>query len=162
MSLLTFARKHAAVTLVFLAGCSGSPSIPASPGPLPTSNRTSALVAIQAPYAIVHSQGSQFGYAVRFLLRETGGVSGATIERVAIYGPSGSDETGPGCWEETLHLPAGGELDTFYTDEGAQWLGYCGPGSGGSTASPTLEAEITFRDDRGVVGSVRVPVKSLR
>ena len=79
-----------------------------------------------------------------------------------IYGPFGSDQTGPGCWRDQLRVPAGGALDTFYTDAGAQWLGCCGPGSGGTTASPALAAEVTFRDDSGVVGSISVPVTSLR
>jgi len=89
-------------------------------------------------------------------------VSGATIDRIVIYGPSGSDETGPGCWRTKLRVPAGGVLDTFYTDAGRQWLLYCSPGSGGTTASPRLEAEITFSDDRGVAGSLRIPITSLR
>ena len=126
------------------------------------SSRSGASVAVENPFAIVRSQGSGFGYAVRFMLRETSRASDATIERIVIYGPSGSDETGPQCWRDRLRLPAGGELDTFYTDAGAQWLSYCGPGSGGTTASPRLEAEITFSDDRGVAGSVRIPITLLR
>ena len=169
LTYLTSAWKRAAVGLVFIGGCGGSPSTPAAPTPVPssptpppTSNRSSASVAVEDPFAIVFSQGSRFGYAIRFLLRETSGASGATIEDIVIYGPSGSDLTGQGCWRDQLRLPAGGALDTFYTDAGAQWLGYRGPGSGGTTASPMLEAEITFRDDRGVGGSIRVPVTSLR
>ena len=168
MNSLTFAWKSAAVSLVFLAGCGGSPSAPAAPVPVTPvttpspSGRSSASVAVENPFAIVRSQGSGFGYAVRFMLRETSRASGATIERIVIYGPSGSDETGPGCWRDRLRLPAGGELDTFYTDAGARWLSYCGPGAGGTTASPRLEAEITFSDDRGVAGSVRIPITLLR
>jgi hypothetical protein len=172
MNCLTAAWKRGAVGLVLIGGCSGSPSTPAGPTPVPfsptqpqpppPSNPSSASVVIENPFAIVHSEGSRFGYAVRFLLRETSGASGATIERIVIYGPFGSDETGPVCWKDQLRVPAGGALDTFYTDAGAQWLSYCGPGSGGTTASPALVAEVTFRDDRGVVGSMSVPVTSLR
>jgi hypothetical protein len=120
------------------------------------------LVTIDDPLAIVHNEGSRFGYAARFLLRESGGTSGATIDRVVVYGPSGSDETDAGCWRDTLRVPAKGELDTFYTDLGADWLGYCGPGSGGYDATPSLYVVVTFRDDSGVVGSVGAPISNLR
>jgi hypothetical protein len=170
---LTPAWKLGALGLLFI-GCSGSPSTPAAPTPVPssptqpaptpppTTNPSSASVVIEDPFAIVRSDGSRFGYDVRFLLRETSGASGATIERIVIYGPSGSDETGSICWKDQIRVPAGGALDTFYTDAGAQSLTYCGPGSGGTTASPVLAAAVTFRDDSGVVGSITVPVASLR
>jgi hypothetical protein len=158
-------------------GCSDSPTTPAripqSPPPLqgapiPTppipapSNPSNALVTIDDPFAIVVKDGSRFGYAARFLLRENGGASGATIDRIVVYGPSGSDETGVGCWRETLRVPANGQLDMFYTDAGAKWLLYCGPGSGGYDANPSLYVAVTFRDDRGVVGSVGAPISTLR
>jgi hypothetical protein len=156
-------------------GC-GSPTAPASipespvplqrtavpPPPLPPSNRSNALVTIDDPFAIVHKDGLHFGYGVRFLLRETGGTSGATIDRVVVYGPSGSDETGVECWRDTLRVPAKGELDTFYTDAGADRLLYCGPGSSGDDARPSLYVVVTFRDDSGVVGSVGAPISTLR
>jgi hypothetical protein len=120
------------------------------------------VVTIDDAFAIVHNEGSRFGYAVRFLLRETGGTSGATIDRIVVYGPSGSDETGVKCWRDTLRVPAAGELDTFYTDAGADWLLYCGPGSGGYDARPSLYVAVTFRDDSGGVGSVGAPISTLR
>jgi hypothetical protein len=153
-------------------GCSESPTTPARiPQSLPAlqrppiatpSNPSNALVTVDDPLAIVHNEGSRFGYAARFLLRETGGMSGATIDRVVVYGPSGSDETGVGCWRDTLRVPAKGELDTFYTDAGANWLGYCGPGSGGYDATPSLYVVVTFRDDSGVVGSIGGQISTLR
>jgi len=157
---------------LFLVGCN-SPSFPPTPSPIPESvatptpvprptNPSSALVTIENAFAIVSPDGSRFGYGVRFLLRETGGRSGATIDRVVVYGPSGSDETDPGCWRASLRVPPEGELDTFYTDAGAAWLSYCGPGSGGHTASPVLHIVVTFRDDKGVVGSVDAPIPTLR
>ena len=130
--------------------------------PITPSNPSNALVTIDDPFAIVHNEGPRFGYEVRFLLHETGGTSAATIDRIVVYGPSGSDETGVGCWRDTLRVVAKGELDTFYTDAGAAWLVYCGPGSGGYDARPSLYVVVTFRDDRGVVGSVGAPISALR
>jgi hypothetical protein len=59
-------------------------------------------------------------------------------------------------------VPALGTLDTFYTDEGARSLLYCGPGSHGNIASPALYVIVTFRDDDGVTGRIGFPISSLR
>src|SRR5436305_5444384 len=95
-------------------GCSAPPMAPEGvppqlhAAPALSSNPSNALVTIDDPFAIVDHQGSRFGYAVRFLLRETGGASGATIDRVLVYGPSGSDEANVGCWQDTLRVPVNG------------------------------------------------------
>jgi hypothetical protein len=49
-------------------------------------------------------------------------------------------------------VPPGGTLDTF--DTGVSWLGYCAPGSGGRTPTPTLRLLVNFVDDHGRWGSV--------
>ena len=175
---LRWTRTLAAV--VFLSGCNDplsppmkpsevpppTPARPADPSrPVPepvVTNPSSASVVIEDPFAIISRDGSRFGYGVRLLLREVKGASGATIERIVIHSPSGSDEASVGCWRDTLRLPPGGTLDTFYIDDGARWLGYCGPGSGGDTATPTLYAVVSFIDDFGVAGSVSVLVSTLR
>jgi hypothetical protein len=151
--------------VVFVSGCNGplsppmkssevSPPTPARPAdpsrPVPepvVTNPSSASVVIEDPFAIVSRDGSRFGYAVRFLLREVKGASGATIQRIVIYSPLGSDEASAVCWRDTLRLPPGGTLDTFSTDDGARWLGYCGPGSGGDTA-PDPETQHTGENPR--------------
>ena len=138
------------------------PSTNTPPQIPPVANSSSATIEAVDPFAIVHRAGSWFGYGVRFLLRETGGRSGATITRIVVYGPSGSDETGPGCWQTPLRVPPLGTLDTFHTDEGANWLLYCGPGSGGTTASPSLYVIVTFADDVGSSGSIGFPIASFR
>ncbi|HET7698640.1 MAG TPA: hypothetical protein VFK57_23190 [Vicinamibacterales bacterium] len=164
----TSAWRGAVVGFWFLSACGGSPSRPSTvttttPPPAPASaNPSSASILIEQPFAIVHAGTPRFGYEVRFLLREAGGTSGATIQRVVVYGPAGSDETAPSCWGDKLRVPAGGELDTFYTDTGAAWLGYCAPGSGGSTAFPALRVVITFSDDQGIVGTVGAEVPARR
>ena len=95
-----------------------------------------------------------FGYVPRFLLRETGKISGATIQNILVQGPYGGDNAGPGCWGESLRVPPGGTLDTFYTDEGLKWLGYCAPASEGSTATPQLRMVVSFTDDEQRAGSI--------
>jgi hypothetical protein len=99
---------------------------------------------------------------VRFLLRETGGSSSAIVHDIAVYGPTGTDHTGSSCWRDTLRVPPGGTLDTFYTDAGAGWLLYCGPGTGGNTATPTLYVVVGFTDDKGVAGSVGAQISTVR
>ena len=164
------ALKSAAVAASLLVvGCSG-PAAPSSvtssnTAPIPeVTNRVSASLTAVDAFAVVHpeSRESRWGYGVGFLLRETSGKSGARIDRIVVHGPSGSDATGPGCWLDTLRVPPLGSLDTFYTDEGARWLGYCGPGSGGTTASPSLLVTVTFTDDFGVSGSIDFPITTLR
>jgi hypothetical protein len=171
MTRIAFPWKRSVITLVFLAGCNGPSPLPSTPSgltpgpppaPAPQGPVSSASVTVENPFAIVRPIGSKYGYAVRFLLRETSGASGATIERIVIHGPSGSDEAGPSCWRDALRVPPKGELDTFYTDAGAASLSYCGPGAEGNTATPTLDAVVMFRDDNGVAGSVAFQIPTLR
>ena len=154
-----------------LLGCSQLPAAPAAPTripppaplPDPLDATTNASVAIEDASAIVHQEGgARFGYEVRFLLRETGGHSGATVQKIIVYGPNGSDETGPGCWGDSLRVPPGGVLDTFHTDAGQYWLAYCSPGSGGVVRTPSLTIAVTFSDDGGRVGEVRSKIDRLR
>jgi hypothetical protein len=101
------------------------------------------------------SSGPAFEYEPRFQLREISGKSGATIQNVFLgLVNGGGDNTGPGCWQDALRVPPGGTLDTFYTDEGYKWLGYCGVWSTGSSETPTLQLIVTFTDDDGVTGTV--------
>ena len=161
--------------VLLTSACSGTPAAPtpsANPTdnpatgfglPIPAvSNPSSAAVTGEDSFAVVRADGSRFAYEVRFRLREISGKSGATVTGVVVYGPSGSDETNPACWRDSLRVPALGSLDTFYTDDGAHWLGYCGPGSGGNVASPSLHVIVTFTDDYGVTGSIGFPISSLR
>ena len=57
--------------------------------------------------------------------------------------------------------PAGGALDIFYTDDGAPWLGYCGPGTYGNTATPTLYVLVTFDDADSTQGSIIFPISEI-
>jgi hypothetical protein len=119
-------------------------------------------VTVEDAFTIVHPMGSIFGYEVRFLIRETGGKSGATINQITVYGPDSSDITNAGCWRDAQRVAPLGKLDTFYTDLGSKWLAYCGPGSAGKTPSPSLDVTLTFTDDAGVVGSISFPITAVR
>jgi hypothetical protein len=160
----TVLTRVAFVTSVGLFwGCQDRPT-PAAPSSLPPSAppvivpSTSASLVIERLSIKVYpqTQGEKFGYEPRFQLREANGVSGATIQNVAVVAPNGgSDNTGPSCWRDTLRVPPKGVLDTFYSDAGARWLSYCAPGSGGSSETPTLQVIVTFSDDDGHIGSVQ-------
>ena len=161
-------RSRAAVAViagVLLTGCNSpvSPSLP-PPGAPPASldNPSNALVTIEGAFAYITPQSAWFGYAPRFLLRETSGRSGATVEHIVVSHQSGADAAGPSCWRDALRVPAGGQLDTFHTEAGAGWLLYCAPGSGGPISRPELRVIVTFRDDNGIAGSVSARITDLR
>src|ERR1044071_3698807 len=145
------------------SGCHDRP-MPAAPSSLPPSAPPVMVSSTKASLVIEHlsikvypqTQGDKFGYEPRFQLREANGVSGATIQNVAVVAPNGgSDNTGPSCWRDTLRVPPSGVLDTFYSDAGARWLSYCAPWSGGSSEMPSLKVIVTFTDDDGQIGSVQ-------
>jgi len=157
------------LSLAFFAGC-GAPTAPTPPSaprlfespppqvPTPTPSSSAASVVIEDAWATVRrptATDRNYGFGTRFLLRETSGKSGATILSVVVSSPNGSDETGPGCWLETLRVPPGATLDIFYTDEGARWLVYCAPGTGERTAVSQVGLIVSFADDEGRRGSVQ-------
>lgn len=165
------------LALLIATGCDSgprSPITPTEPGPPPTTpappampppalpsfdaSLSSASIVIEDAFAKVHPDGNRFGYEVRFLLRETSGRSAATITEVTVYGPEGSDITGPGCWRETVQVKAGGSLDLFHTDAGQRHLVYCAPGSGGQTRTPNLTVAVSFVDANGQPGTVGASV----
>ena len=162
-------RPVAAVTamLAFVTACSGASQVPSAPSPSPvvSAPQTKASLVIEKPSLLVYpqQQGDRFGYEGRFRLTETSGKSGATIQNVFLGNlDGGGDNTGPICWRDTLRVPPGGTLDTFYTDDGSKWLGYCGVWSGGSTQTPTLRLAVTFTDDDGRTSTVQAVVSVAR
>ena len=103
----------------------------------------------------MHSQ--PFWLDLRFLLRETGGHSGASLQTVFIGDErGGGDTTAVGCWGVALRVPPGETLDTFYTKAGWDWLSYCAPTYVASVDTTTLKApvrlQVTFIDDEGRTG----------
>ena len=79
------------------AGCTDSPVTPGPPPvPPPTSptpGPASAALTIEAPFVLVRASPvpDRFDVEVRFLLRETGGNSGATIEGIYLYDIRGGE-----------------------------------------------------------------------
>ena len=123
---------------------------------------TAASVVIEDAWATVRLPtvvDRHYGFGAGFLLRETGGESGATIVSVVVRGPNGSDETGPGCWRDALRVPPGGTLDTFHTEAGTRWLSYCAPGTGGPAIVSELGLTVHFIDDEGRRGDVSAVVR---
>ena len=159
-------RNLAALTVSCLlvgvgAGCGGSPvpTGPAAPSPPPppppppppqAPPAVSASLAIEDASVIVRRNHRGSWSETRFLLRETGGSSGAEILEVTMRDRSGeANSEGSSCWRDKLRVPPGGVLDTFYTDAGWDWLGYCAPGV------PTpVEVIVRFADDDGRLGRV--------
>ena len=150
--------------VVVIAGCTESP---VSPWPPPAAREpppnppSFASVAIEAPLVVLRPDAipGQFWVAVRFLLKETGGNSGATIQSIFVRnGRTGSGEQISGLCTEGLRIPAGGVLDVFYTDEGYRWLSYCAPANVALIGSPILEfpvrVSVVFLDDEGRMGRV--------
>ena len=67
-----------------------------------------------------------YGYYVKFWLKETSGMSGATVLRIAsTVNGAANDITGDGCWRERIRVEPGGTLDVF--DSGWDALSYCAP-----------------------------------
>jgi hypothetical protein len=102
-------------------------------------------------------QDGWFSLEVRFLLRETGGKSGATVKSFFL-----GDGTGGGAWFagvclEGLRVLPGAVYDELNTDEGYESWGYCAP-YWGVVRAPIKEIPIfvtaNFVDDDGREGSV--------
>lgn len=170
--------------VAFAIGCGSAPQSPFSPSlpvvsapapPAPEVPSTVASLALEDAFAIggicgkdTCGPGAGYGYEVRFLVRELGGRSGATIKEILVYNPNhapgdtSSQAAGESCWREELRVPPGGTLDTFYTDAGSRWLSYCYVGIGASTEVSSLSIEVFFVDDSRNRGSVRTTISTIR
>jgi len=140
------------------AACGDSPMTPAPPPPPPLAIPSRASVVIEDPYVTTHPVSFSDGLEleVRFLLRETSHNSGATIQSIFFTG-----DTRDGACTKGLYVPAGGVLDTFYTDEGIASLGYCSSDLGTITGPLSeflskypMGITVVFVDDEGRRGTV--------
>jgi hypothetical protein len=97
-----------------------------------------------------------FSLEVRFVLRETGNRSGATVESFFLGDGDGGGAWFDGFCTEGLRVPPGGVYDTLYTDEGYESWGYCAP-YWGVVSAPIKEfpvfLTVNFVDDDGQAGS---------
>jgi len=139
------------------AACGDSPVAPALPPPPPLPTPRASLV-IEDPYVTARpvSFSNDLELEVRFLLRETSHNSGATIQSIFFTG-----DTRGGACTKGLYVPAGGVLDTFYTDEGLASLGYCSSDLGTITGPLSeflskypMAVMVVFADDDGRLGTV--------
>lgn len=149
----------------FVVGCSQTTS-PASPSSVssatftpspepPTSAAVLAISGFAATAVSTENNGDyKFSYPVRFVLAETEGKSGATIQNIETA-IEDRFNTGPACWLDTLRVPPGGRLDTFDTDAGEQWLGYCAPAAASRTEATRVSLVVTFTDDEGRTSTVQ-------
>ena len=147
------------------------PSAPTSPLPpvAPSPSQPVASVVIEDAFAIGGSiPGAGYLYEVRFLVREIGGRSGATVKEVKVINPAAASGgtyaqlASESCWREELWVAPGGTLDTFYTDEGSRWLGYCYVGIDGPPAVSSLQLQVFFVDDHRNHGSTIATVSKFR
>jgi len=169
-----------ALTLVsaLTVGCGSMMQSPVSPSATanappapaaPASPANFASIAIEDAFAIGLQGQDTYIYEVRFLVRETGGTSGAVVKSVTVENPNlrAGERTskqfqGESCWQTELRVPPGGTLDTFYTDAGSEWLGYCWVGIDALPNVESLLIEVFFKDDYGYTGSVRATISTFR
>ena len=171
-SVRTIAAVCMTVTLGLVAvGCgssaSGAPTAPTNPSPAsnPPPPPTPSL-AIEEALATMSGPDvdGYLHYAVRFLLRETTGLGGVTVQNVWPVSPDGIDEGysfGPMCFHRTLRVPPGGTLDVFDTDSGLSSLG-CQPSTWGRMAAPQLDLVVRFKDDDGRDGETKAVIDVVR
>ena len=130
-----------------------SPVPPApAPPPAPASN---AILAISGYTVTVWPDAYGLLYFnEKFTLVETGGKSGATIQKItsSVDGRV-TDDTGPGCWVQPIHVAPGGTLDAF--DAGWDSLSYCAPWGTGRTLPARVGVVVTYTDDDGHEGTVQ-------
>ena len=157
-------------SLLLHPGCGGSPFAP-DPLPAPGSGSAAPLpppaLPLQPAASLVIERltasgvplRNSFLYLARFLIRETSGTSGATIKKVHIGSVAGGgDGVTDDCWGGGLRVPPGGTLDTFFTEDGRYWLGYCEPGGASPTQVDTVWVTVTFHDDSGVIGTATADI----
>ena len=161
----TFVALFAALT----AGCSSpiaptpSPQTPPS-APPPAADpppTTAAVLTIERASIQEYPPTSSFpeyGYGVRFLLRETGGKAGAQVESVRVGAGRDGTPQETGCSGFMPFVPAGGTLDIYYTDEGAKSLSYCAPWISSKTPLESVRLVIGFQGSDNPKGSVEVVI----
>jgi hypothetical protein len=90
----------------------------------------------------------------KFTLAETGGKSGATIQKItsSVDGQV-TDDTSPSCWVQPIRVAPGATLDTF--DAGWDSLAYCAPFATGRTVPARVAVVVSFTDDDGHEGTVQ-------
>jgi hypothetical protein len=133
-----------------------TPTVPNTPIPRPATQSPRASLEVfnvNVTEVEPHSGQRNYFYAIKFSLKETSGMSGATIVSVA-SGVDGvaSETTGPSCWVEQIRVEPGGTLDVF--DKGWDTFGYCAPTGLSVLPASSVVIVVTFADDDNRMGSV--------
>lgn len=128
---------------------------PPPPPPLPPASLTIedlSIVALEGPCSYFYSEEHRC-FRPSFILRETGGASGATVQNAWLEGPDGAEPGligGPACPHNTkIRVPPGGTSDIFHRAAGGD--GYCHIWGDlpNRTERRQLELIIEFTDDDG-------------
>jgi hypothetical protein len=144
------------LALCSAAGCGTAPTTPSVvvslPAPTPPSKPVGQARVVLSNFTITVLP--TYSAEVRFLVMETSGLSGATIQAVTVSSSRESDRTDASCWRQPIRLEAGSTLNVF--DAGSKSLSYCAPYFDGavSDSDPTLSVTVAFVDDSGVSDSV--------
>ena len=145
-------------------GPSLSPPPPPPPPPAALTIEDLSLLVQEGPCSYYYSEAHR---CVRplFILRETGGTSGATIQDVLILGPDGADAGligGPACpHNKNIRVPPGETSDIFQRDIANPGRdGYCQVWMDvpNRAERPQIELTITFTNDAGVRRTFRTTV----
>jgi hypothetical protein len=155
---------------ILVVSCHGSPSAPgptivdgppSAPRPVPElipAPRGPASLAIEALGVVLRFPpiNGYWYYRATFVLRETSGNGGATIQRVVVTGPDDINDNGPWCWGDSpIRVQPGRTLDVFHTEAGVNVLGdYCAPYVRAKAQSFPFNLHVTFKDDDAHQGIV--------
>ena len=148
-------------SLLCLLGCTDSGSTVSSavltppPPPAPMVNAVLAVSNFTLTLVPPTPTNPDYYYNEKFLLTETSGKSGATIQNILsmAVGTTGGDNTGPICWRDAIRVEPGKTNDTF--DAGWDALGYCAPFTPSRTPLTGASIIVTFTDDEGHTGMVQ-------
>jgi hypothetical protein len=159
----------AVVVGVLFIGCSQptsptvsspAPSIVPSPAPAPPAPAATSVLAVSRFTVTVvppAKPGDAFNYNEKFVLTETSGKSGATVQKIESSTDKGDTEiTDVGCWRNTIRVEPGGSLDVFEVGRDSIGdLSYCAPFAASRTETSRVSIVVTFTDDDGRSGIVQ-------
>jgi hypothetical protein len=142
---------------------SPSPSPSPSPPPSPPPQQPSAsltieglsIVVLEGPCSYTYSEPHRC-FRPRFIIRETGGASGATIRDAHLEGPDGAEPGsigGPACPHvKNIRVPPGETSDVYYRDGNSGSNDYCYIWGDllNSAERRQLDLLIAFTDDDGI------------
>jgi hypothetical protein len=134
-------RLPSGVTRAGLPATVPGPPPPPTPQPGPS---TAVIAATTFTAREVQGVGG-FGYALKVIISETGGKSGAYVSTPVIILPNGDRNLG--CLQGTIYIEPRGSWDM-------DTLGYCAPEAYSPQKIDALSVSVTFIDDEGHSGTL--------